>query len=188
MQSDFFDRNDEKIVQDLMNQTVAASKSAPNRPFDTVELISMAHSNVFLAKVSFGLDQVFNLLVDTGSSWNWVNSCHSESPGECPDYFYDLEMSSSVECGTETKHIKYGIGEIEGPICTDYIGLYGMDESLSVQMPFIARSVNPYAEQPFFDGILGLAPNDESSGPLLIEYIYGSKSINNKVFAVLNSD
>lgn len=65
-------------------------------------------------------------MLDTGSSWTWVNSCNSDvndfwNYNECPFYYYDEDESSTLECTDENKYIKYGIGELWGNICEENI-------------------------------------------------------------------
>ena len=36
-----------------------------------------------------------------------------------------------------------------------------------------------------YDGILGLAPNDDSAGPLFMDYLYNQKKIDDNVFSIL---
>ena len=101
------------------NTTLMAVKSqGPEGPFDTVEMLDMnelySHPYVLnLVKVTFGLqDKGFDLLVDTGSTWNWVNACALDESGNCPPFFLDMRKQTDLECTGETKYIKYGLGSV----------------------------------------------------------------------------
>jgi hypothetical protein len=118
--------------------------------------------------------QTFNLLIDTGSSWNWINACNfnKTSDAACPEFFFNPNRSSSLQCSGDIKKINYGLGETEGYICTDSIEIDGLGSSSSVKMPLIMRQGPVYIDQPNFDGILGLSPQDESAGPLIMNYLF----------------
>ena len=69
----------------------------------------MGDNVAFLAKITFGKTelknetQTFNLLVDTGSSWTWVNSCNKAfnsywKYNDCPKYYFDMTKSSTIKC------------------------------------------------------------------------------------------
>jgi len=79
------------------------------------------------------------------------------------------------------------LGEIEGEICTDYLWVTGLDETFKVKTPFIARNVTPYEIAPYFDGMIGLAPKDESSGPLIVDHLFKEEKIKENVFSILQS-
>ena len=36
-------------------------------------------------------EQIFKLLVDTGSSWNWVYTCSEKFNGDCPNYYFNYK-------------------------------------------------------------------------------------------------
>lgn len=88
---------------------------------------------VFLTKLSVGTpsdSQTFDLLVDTGSSWNWVNTCSGEfqtyrdqakNNATCPSYYFDSKKSPTLSCSSEQKYIRYGSGATLGTICEDEI-------------------------------------------------------------------
>jgi hypothetical protein len=106
----------------------------------------MYNGNAFLARMSFGKGnkQEFNLLIDTGSTWTWVNTCMDEDD-DCPPYFFDIHKDpENHDCTENRKRIVYGMGSIDGQICNGLIELSGVDDKFSVKMPFIARDVDPY--------------------------------------------
>lgn len=43
---------------------------------------------------------------------------------------------------------------------------------MKAKMPFIEKKVDDSSGIGTFAGILGLSPNDESAGPLFIQYLY----------------
>lgn len=157
-------------------------------------------SDVYQAKIIFGTtegrDQTLNLLADTGSSWTWVKSCDkSQYPywdsHTCPDYYFDEAASSSLTCTDKQKFIRYGSGSVNGQECEDYLRVFNT-ASMSVKMPFLldkmAKDLSNQIMQQFnlaYDGILGLSPSDDSSGPLFIDYLYSEDKIQSKVFSIL---
>lgn len=84
----------------------------PNHKISTQNLVSTGYENsVFYAKISFGTPntQTFDLLADTGSSWNWVYTCSKSIKGfnrqiktlvpeVCPKYYFDPSKSSTIDC------------------------------------------------------------------------------------------
>ena len=67
------------------------------------------------------------------------------------------------------------MGYSSGPICTDTIRFEGGKQTLKAEdfMFFIQTQPEPSHEYYlYYDGIMGLAPRDEASGPLLLEYLY----------------
>jgi hypothetical protein len=81
---------------------------------------------IYFAKMTFGSSnppQSFNLLVDTGSSWNWVASCNKTTwkGDKCPSYYFNESLSSTLTCSDKTKRIGYLGSAVEGPICEDEV-------------------------------------------------------------------
>jgi len=157
----------------------------------------MGENVAFLAKITFGTssnkseEQTFNLLVDTGSSWTWVNSCNKAynpywNENKCPSYYFDMTKSTSLKCSKETKYIKYGVGEIDGNICEDIMSVHQSRQidQLSMKVPFLSKHDENDQGRPYFDGILGLSPDDESSGPLFLQYLYSNKK---QLFSILGA-
>lgn len=133
----------------------------------------------YLAEIQFGTSpQSFDLLLDTGSSWTWVDSCNSEihpqwKENECPEYYFNEDASSTLQCTDEYKFIKYGRGAMNGQICKDYMQVTGESQEFAKGfMPFLSNQHKWPSARNYFSGILGMAPNDESAGPLLMEYIF----------------
>jgi hypothetical protein len=69
-------------------------------------------SNLYETKIMIGSgkDQTFNLLADTGSSWNWVKSCDKDEyaywqNNQCPEYYFDQAVSSTLECTDKNQFI-----------------------------------------------------------------------------------
>jgi hypothetical protein len=104
---------------------------------------------VFYAKISFGTPntQTFDLLADTGSSWNWVYTCSKSIKGfnrqiktlvpeVCPKYYFDPSKSSTIDCTGKQKYIKYGSGATIGEICSDYLQVHNTGE-MKARMFFI---------------------------------------------------
>ena len=84
--------------------------------------------------------------------------------------------SSSFRNTGETKVIRYGIGSSEGPICLDTIRFANHESIKADDFKFFIQT-DYYGDTYDYDqlewmGIMGLAPRDESAGPLIMEYLY----------------
>ena len=85
-------------------------------------------------------NNTLSLLVDTGSSWNWVLTCnkniHQHWAGkECP-YFDDTQSTSLGGTG-RSKTITYaGNITVGGPVVNDYLEVFGSKE-MKARLPFI---------------------------------------------------
>ena len=69
----------------------------PNMKISTQNLLR-GPGGIYFAKMTFGSSnppQSFNLLVDTGSSWNWVASCNKTTwkGDKCPSYYFNESLS-----------------------------------------------------------------------------------------------
>ena len=64
-----------------------------------------------------------------------------------------------------------------------------MGEIEAVDMPFLLVYADDFSNDSrySFYGILGLAPKDDSSGPLLIDHLYEQGAIDEPYFAVLQA-
>jgi hypothetical protein len=127
-----------------------------------------------------------SLLVDTGSSWIWVasESCLSQQTDiNCYISSEAFHPSSSLtlERTKDTKSIKYGTLQVEGAVVHDNVRFAPIGPVVD-QMPFIM--VDYIQNFPFF-GIIGLAPKDDSAGPLFIDYLIRQKKIREPQFALL---
>jgi hypothetical protein len=94
---------------------------------------------------------------------------------------FSRDNSSSLKCTPNYKDITYGDGRTtKGLICEDYLKVYNT-EDIKANMPFMTVDmpwdVQKSSELLVYDGILGLSPNDESAGPLLIEYLFDQDKI-----------
>ena len=100
--------------------------------------------DVFTSSILFGEQlQPIEILLDTGSSWTWVNSCNPDAnywkQHECPSFFFDQTKSSSISYSGEEKYIKYGIGSMTGDIVSDFMGVA---DDVKVKMPFLLNNVD----------------------------------------------
>ena len=112
----------------LAPKTVEAGAIDPilnNNSTITQELSKLANNEddyvaAYTTSVSFGTriggtQQAFELLVDTGSSWTWVEACNSDvysrwKTTTCPYYLFDEDVSPSYASTRESKTIVYGSG------------------------------------------------------------------------------
>lgn len=94
------------------------------------------------------------------------------NPVVCPKYYFDPSKSQTIDCTGRQKYIKYGSGATVGEICSDYLQVHNTGD-MKARMYFIESVIKfDYGFPPFFGGILGLSPKDESAGPLFIDYLY----------------
>ena len=128
-----------------------------------------------LAKMTVGTtdlpkNNTLDLLVDTGSSWSWVMSCNKHENdywenNTCP--YFDMTTSSSLSPMEKEKQIVYGGNTtVRGSVYDEYLQVYGSSE-MKAHFPIILKKM-PKKSVALFNGILGLSPNDESAGPLMI--------------------
>jgi hypothetical protein len=52
-----------------------------------------------------------------------------------------MGLSKSLKCSKKTKYIKYGVGEIDGNICEDWMSVYNSTESDNLRefTPFLSK-------------------------------------------------
>lgn len=136
------------------------------------------------------------LLLDTGSSWmwTWADDCQDASQSDLCQYQEDrfhYKNSKTFVMSDEVREINYVSGYSFGPVCTDTISF---NQSIRAESFKFFIQTYPFEHYPgieFFDGIVGLAPRDEASGPLLLEYLYDQGSVPAKQFGIqlgLSSD
>lgn len=99
----------------------------------------------------------------------------------CP--FFDETHSTSIKYNNTEKSITYGSGGVTGKVVSEYLQVYG-SYNMSTYMPIILKR-EYRAIRYLYDGILGLSPKDESAGPLFIDYLKDSETIDKKQFAIL---
>ena len=58
---------------------------------------------------------------------------------------------------------------------------------MGAKMPFLEKLINMDEGRSIYDGIMGLAPRDESAGPLLIDYLYEQGKVDRKMVSLLPS-
>ena len=131
------------------------------------------------ATLDFGSErQPQELLVDTGSSWTWTyaDNCMADSihPAcrKTKKAFHAVE-SETFQATGDVKFIQYGKGSVRGDIVKDTISM-GFDAAGDEVKAddfhfFIDYMKNGNTKS---QGILGLSPHDDSSGPLLVEQMY----------------
>lgn len=152
----------------------------------------------YTVKLAFGSQQEeMTLLLDTGSSWTWVtgSTCErvaaeedfvfiqvvDESGGwtggpqgfyvkdlgsQCSAVPFEYENSTTFRKSSKTKFIQYGKGAVEGHISRDTLWV-DTSGCKAHNMQFLAVD-KLYDKTLGTDGILGMCPVDESSGPLLM--------------------
>ena len=65
------------IVNHDMPLEVISSKGPNSDVMDTVQLMDMDVNKIYSTRIKFG-NSTHLLMLDTGSSWTWVNSCNSD--------------------------------------------------------------------------------------------------------------
>ena len=61
----------------------------------------------------------------------------------CPSYYFNPNVSPSLQCTSEIKTIVYGSGSAQGTICTDEIKVTPTTDFLVEKMPFLEEKM-PY--------------------------------------------
>lgn len=116
--------------------------------------------------------------------WTWADECPDPDwDNKCRntvDRFHTLD-STTLQYTGAIQYIKYGIGASEGPVCKDVVSFQGLaDNGNEIETDLRAEQFEFFVKfdypKPAFAweqvGVLGLAPNDESAGPLFIEHLY----------------
>ena len=138
--------------------------------------------------------QTRHLLVDTGSSWlwTWADDCPNPEIFSCefdsvdilspPRERFHPNLSETFRYTGDEKLIEYGVGESSGPVATDFVRMTELPQVYASNFEFFVQMDVGSGKT---DGIIGFAPRDESSGPLLVEYLYAQQTIPEQQFAVL---
>ena len=139
--------------------------------------------------MTFGSEeQTLAMLVDTGSSWLWTYTAESCLAGTVIDgkcnstSYFDTSLSTSFYDTGDTKNITYGSGRTEGDIVTDRVGMTDLPDIYVDVFKFLSVDSTSASA---FQGILGLSPVDDSSGPLFVQYLYKNERILNNQFSIL---
>jgi saccharopepsin len=125
--------------------------------------------------------QPITLMIDTGSSWLWVasdNCTDYRTDSECNEHAFHSSLSRTINITPEDHVIRYGTLQVEGKVANDRVGF---GHFIVEQMPFIQVNYSIYNS---LFGIIGLAPADESSGPLFVMELFNSGQIDHAQFAI----
>jgi hypothetical protein len=127
------------------------------------------------------------MLVDTASSWSYLDTYDARDDDRSENYFLlSEERDNTLDCApAETVTIGNGRGRgVTGPACYDNITPAGAPQ-LNAHMPIVLRR-NQDGEGPLAGGILGLGPVEESgNGASFVEYLFDQEKIDRNLFSVL---
>lgn len=76
---------------------------------------------------------------------------------KCPEYYFNPQNSSSIQCTGVKKSAKYGSGKIRGEICNDFLKVNNTDD-MKAWVPFLEEKAQVDFGPSRWDGILGLSP------------------------------
>ena len=127
------------------------------------------------------------MLVDTGSSLSWVaiDSCKSTQQAPCTDdSYFHYQDSATNTLSDRTKTIVYGSLVSTGSYMTDLVTSPTNSEVSGVVQMLGVTEQRSHIEESEFSGILGLAPDSESSGPLLVWQLYEKGKISANAFSI----
>ena len=124
--------------------------------------------------------QPFNFFLDTGSSWSWIRADNCTDAACMQSNRFHTVLSSTYEETGEKKHIQYTTGSAEGNICLDTFAFGGQRSVRADKFKFFVQYDDYFGFIGLMDAIVGLAPRDDSVGPLLIEYMYAQGHIPQK--------
>jgi len=92
---------------------------------------------------------------------------------------FHANSSESFVHKKQSYDIKYGQGTIKGELVNDQVGLLESDAT-TPSFPFLAVQTRVDHSTELMTGILGLAPGDEDSNPLFIDYLFDAGKIKKK--------
>lgn len=156
-----------------------------NQKISTQNLIGR---DILYQRLDFGEDpQAQELMIDTGSSWTWVDSINEDIPQNWTrnTLEFNEKLDDNLDCSEGERHtITYADeNKIEGPLCTTTVKVHGTDE-MKCRLPVVLRQ-NLKGWKPYQGGILGLAPFDYASGPLLVQHLYEQERLDRNMFSIL---
>lgn len=125
------------------------------------------------------------MLVDTASSWSYLDSYDASGPDRSINYYLlSEERDASLGCaGAETVTIGNGRGRgISGPACQDYMSPLGQPQ-MTAKLPIVLRR-NQQGDSALAGGLLGLGPIDYD-GAQFVNYLFDQEKIDRNMFTIL---
>lgn len=128
----------------------------------------------------------FSVVFDTGSSDMWLFSSKIKNRRSWISY-YDSEVSESWANVSSNKRfaVEYGIGKVQGELCSDQVSLGGLPAVRHVfaQVDTFSRNFDN-SDEPL-DGIVGLGFRDASHPrtKTLIENLFNERIISQRIFS-----
>ena len=173
---------DSKIPEELLNKLIKKNSEFSKKIYSSSDSgeMKIITNLLFVIDVEIGSSkQIFNLLLDTGSSTTWVPDVDSIDLYPIIHH-YDSSLSSSSSKIPETFEISYGSGYVKGNYFSDkMIYLYNkefvMDFGVAERTNFIVNGA---------DGILGLSRIYEDFDKSFIHMICKGHVTNSKLFSV----
>lgn len=127
------------------------------------------------------------MLVDTASSWSYVDSYDASGPERSLNYYLlSEERDGSLDCG-DAAVVTIGNGRgrgVTGPACRDNMSVQGAPQ-IAANLPIVQRR-GESGEGPLAGGLLGLGPVDDSgAGASFVTYLFDQGKIDANLFSVL---
>jgi hypothetical protein len=160
-----------------------------NMKMHTTRMIqNKTYGGMYYVRMSVGSPpQIQEMMVDTASSWSYLDTYDSSDDDRTPNYYtLSEERDGSLDCGpAETVTIGNGRGRgVTGPACYDVISPQGGPQ-IYAHMPIVLNR-HQDGDGPYAGGILGLGPVDESGhGASFVEYLFDQEKIDRNLFAVM---
>jgi len=126
------------------------------------------------------------MLVDTASSWSYLDSYDASGPDRSKNfYLLSEERDSSLDCAAgDVVTIGNGRGRgITGPACQDNMSPQGAPQ-LTAHLPIVLRR-GESGESGLAGGVLGLGPVDDSGGASFVNYLFDQEKIDRNLYSVL---
>ena len=152
-----------------------------NKLYSSSGKVKVITNILFIIDIKLGsTKQLFNLLVDTGSSITWVPkiNCDDLYP---PLHHYDPSLSStSIKKDEDPFEIIYGTGSAKGDYYSDQLSYI---EDKQFKMDFGAAEITNF-NVPGADGILGLSQIYEDNDKSFIHMMCKAHVTKSKIFSV----
>ncbi|CAK82291.1 unnamed protein product (macronuclear) [Paramecium tetraurelia] len=173
----------------LLILTIQAKHKLKSHPFSNNQIKLNRHTTIeqapldnyaniiYYINASFGTpEQVFSIVVDTGSVTTWISNQTCEG---CIFPRFDPNKSTTLQQADEDHSINYNIGSLSGKFVQDYVSL--TNGNLNVSMKFMLANVFTMPGIKF-QGLLGLSSYNDRQN--IFEYGYQQKLLETSMFGL----
>jgi len=126
------------------------------------------------------------MMVDTASSWSYLDSYDASGPERSLNYYLlSEERDTSLACaGADVVTIRNGRGRgITGPACIDRMAVQGANQ-INAHLPIVMRQ-GQSGDGPLAGGVLGLGPVGEAAGASYVNFLFDQDKIDRNLFSVM---